>query len=212
MRFAHSTAKMIRTGAVMRQVLLRFSLVLPMLGMLIPMMVGLSAPGNSSIQQHMSELDLLSPWISLACRCGAIISGLSIAGFALALVLSKESRMPFTAIMAAIFGFSMVSNGVFTMGSPLHGMYAIGLSIILVPALFAAESNRRDRIFVIVSCIALVYMWALMTGVDPKPIHGLTQRIATIPMFEWFGYASVVLLCRRKDGVSMAAKSVLDEV
>ena len=33
-----------------------------------------------------------------------------------------------------------------------------------------------------------------MTGMDPKVIHGLTQRVATIPMFGWFGYASFVLL------------------
>lgn len=35
---------------------------------------------------------------------------------------------------------------------------------------------------------------ASMTGMDPKVIHGLTQPIATIPMFGWFGYASFVLL------------------
>jgi hypothetical protein len=178
----------------MRQVLLRLATVLPLLGMLIPMMVGLCVPGYSSVQQHMSELELLSPGISLACRVGAIVSGLSILGFALAIVLSKRSRMPFTAATAAIFGLSMMSNGVFTMGSPLHGMYAIGLTIILVPAFFAAESHRADSISLAASCIALVYMWALMTGLDPKPIHGLTQRIATIPMFGWFGYASFILL------------------
>ncbi|HTV85817.1 MAG TPA: DUF998 domain-containing protein [Dyella sp.] len=178
----------------MRQILLRFATVLPLLGMLIPMMAGLFAPGYSSIHQHMSELELLSPSIALACRFGAIISGLSIMGFALALVLQQESRMLFTAGMAVIFGISMIANGIFTMGSPWHGMYAIGLSIILVPAFFAAESNRNDRISLVVSSITLVYMWALMTGIDPKPIHGLTQRIATIPMFGWFSYASLTLL------------------
>jgi hypothetical protein len=192
----------------MRQFLLRSATVLPLLGMFIPIMVGLCAPGYSSIQQHMSELELLSPGISLACRFGAIISGLSIIGFALGLLLSQGLRMPFTAAMAVIFGLSMVSNGIFTMGSPLHGMYAIGLSIILVPAFFAAESNRRDRISLIVSCVALIYMWALMTGIDPKPIHGLTQRIATVPMFGWFGYASFTLLSGRTNGAPMAAETM----
>ena len=62
--------------------LFRQALVLPLLGMLIPITVGLLAPGYSSIQQHMSELELLSAGISSACRFGAIISGLSIMGFA----------------------------------------------------------------------------------------------------------------------------------
>jgi hypothetical protein len=178
----------------MRRFLLSLAMVLPLLGMLIPMLVGLCVPGYSSIQQHMSELELLSPGLSLACRFGAIVSGLSIIGFALGVVSPRGSRMPFTAVMAAIFGLSMISNGVFTMGSPLHGMYAIGLSVILVPALFAAELNRADPISLAVSCVTLVYMWALMTGMDPQPIHGLTQRMATIPMFGWFGYASFTLL------------------
>lgn len=187
----------------MRQLLLRQGMVLPLLGMLIPMTAGLFAPGYSSIQQHMSELELLSPEISLACRLGAIISGLSIVGFAVALILSRRPRMPFTAVTAAVFGLSMVSNGIFTMGSPLHGMYAIGLSIIVVPAFFAAELNRKNHVSLIASCLALIYMWALMTGMDPKPIHGLTQRIATIPMFGWFNYASFILIREQTSRVSV---------
>jgi len=55
--------------------------------------------------------------------------------------------MPFTAVAAFVFGASMISNAVFTMGSPLHGLYAIGLSVILAPAFFAAEErNSLDRI------------------------------------------------------------------
>jgi hypothetical protein len=90
----------------MRQFLLRSAAVLPLLGMFIPIMVGLCAPGYSSIQQHMSELELLSPGISLACRFGAIISGLSIIGFALGLLLSQGLRMPFTAAMAVILALA----------------------------------------------------------------------------------------------------------
>lgn len=44
---------------------------------------------------------------------------------------------------------------------------------------------------------SLVYMWALMTGLDPAVTRGLTQRLITIPTFAWFGYASLRILQTR---------------
>lgn len=193
----------------MRTLLLRQAIVLPLAGMLIPMLVGLFLPGYSSIHQHMSELELESPAVSIACRVGGFIAGISIIGFALALVSKDTQRLPFTSVAAFVFGVSMVSNGVFTMGSPLHGLYAIGLSVILVPAFFAAERDGpTDRISLAAAALVLIYMWALMTGVEPAATRGLTQRLVTLPMFGWFGYASLTLLVddrralRPKDAVA----------
>lgn len=186
------------------RLILRATIVLPLLGMLIPMVVGLFVPGYSSIHQHMSELELLSPNIAMACRVGAIIAGGSIVGFAIALLLHGGSRYAFTALAAVIFGISMVSNGVFTMGSPLHGLYAIGLTVILCPAFFAAERGEgRDYLSLTIAFLVLVYMWALMTGIDPAATRGLTQRLITIPMFGWFGYASWLVL--KDEGRKLAA-------
>ncbi|MDR3447508.1 DUF998 domain-containing protein [Dyella sp.] len=183
----------------MRVPLLRLAVVLPLAGMLVPMLVGFFLPGYSSIHQHMSELELQSPAISMACRVGAFISGLSILGFSLAVVLKGTHRLTFTAVAAFVFGLSMVSNGVFIMGSPLHGLYAIGLAVILVPAFFAAErGGSTDRISLVAAALVLVYMWALMTGLEPAATRGLTQRLVTIPMFGWFGYASLKLLAEEK--------------
>jgi len=42
--------------------------------------------------------------------------------------------------------------------------------------------------------VVLVYMWALMAGLDPAATKGLTQRFAVVPMFGWFGYASWLVL------------------
>jgi hypothetical protein len=175
--------------------ILRATMVLPLLGMLIPMVVGFFVPGYSSIQQHMSELELLSPDIAMACRVGGIVAGGSIIAFAAALLVQGGSRYVFTALAAFIFGISMISNGVFTMGSPLHGLYAIGLTVILCPAFFAAERGRgKDVVSLTVAFLVLAYMWALMTGLDPAATKGLTQRLATLPMFGWFGYASWLVL------------------
>lgn len=167
-------------------------------GMLVPMLVGFFVPGYSSIHQHMSELELLSPTISMACRIGAIVSGLAIIGFAVVLVTKHGEKMPFTALASFIFGISMLSNGVFTTGSPLHGLYAIGLTVILCRAFFVAErGDRSDWISLLIAFLVLVYMWALMTGLDPAATRGLTQRLITIPMFAWFGYASLRILRAR---------------
>jgi len=176
-----------------RKFLLRQAVWFPLGGMLLPMVTGFLAPGYSSIHQHMSELELLSPGVSFVSRLGASLAGLSIIGFAAALLMRK--RMMFTAVSAFVFGLSMISNGVFKMGSPLHGLYAIGLSVIVVPAFFAAEGPRpADRFSLFISTIALIYMWALMTGIDPSATRGLTQRLVTLAMFGWFGYASFILL------------------
>ncbi len=183
----------------MRRVLVRLCAPFPLLGMLIPMIFGFFQPGYSSISQHMSELELLHGSAAIATRAGALVSGVSIVVFGVALLLERASRMPFTAGSALVFGASMMSNGIFVMGSPLHGLHAIGLSAILVPAFFAAEYPDRsgvrspDRLSLVASALILVYMWLLMTGLDPAAMRGLTQRLAVVPMFGWFYYAGVKL-------------------
>jgi hypothetical protein len=184
----------------MSRILLKLSSVLPWLGMLVPMAAGWLVPGYSSVGQHMSELELVGGAAAWATRAGALLAGLAIIGFGVALLL-RAPRMPFTAAAALVFGLSMASNGVFTMGSPLHGLYAVGMSVILVPALFAAESpdaaGRKDWLSLSAAGLNLLYMWALLTKLDPAAIHGLTQRLACVPMFGWFGYASLRLLRQR---------------
>src|SRR5699024_2505659 len=108
-------------------------------------------------------------------------------------------RFAFTAATSIVFGVSMVSNGIFPMGSPLHGLYAIGFSVILTPVLFVAElrSSEQTKTIRIVSMwvaiITLFYFWATITRFDPIGYQGLTQRVAVIISFGWFSYASYVL-------------------
>lgn len=127
-------------------------------------------------------------------------TGLSIIAFGVGLLADRSSRMPFTAASALVFGVSMMSNGIFVMGGPLHGLYGIGLAAVLVPAFFAAEFPRgsgtrgADTLSLSASTLVLIYMWMLMTGLDPVVTKGLTQRLACVPMFGWFSYASLKLL------------------
>ena len=141
--------------------------------------------------------------------------GVAILAFALAVLLRKPAPMPFTACLAAVFGVSMISNGVFVMGSPLHGLYAIGLAIVVVPAVFAAElrqdadGNGPDQLSLWAAALILIYMWANLTGSDIAAIRGLTQRLGSIIMFGWFSYASVRLLHRTSHAPSIKPGVIL---
>ena len=184
----------------MKRVLLKLTAIGAPSGILLPMVWGWFEPGYASLSQQMSELELLHGSAALATRAGALICGLSLAAFALALLLSKSGRMPFTAASALVFGVSMMSNGVFVMGGPLHGLYGIGLACVLTPAFFAAEFPRnadtqnRDRLSLLAAVLCLVYMWLLVTGLDPAAGRGLTQRLASTPLFGWYSYAALKLL------------------
>jgi hypothetical protein len=182
----------------MRTTLLRLAAVLPLLGILMPMVSGLFVPGYSSIAQHMSELESMGGTSELMTRVGGFVSGLSIIGFAVAIMLGP-TKLPFTAFAAAIFGVSMVANGYFTYGSPLHGLYGVGIFIVLVPSFFAAETRMRDTVSLATGAITLAYMWLM--PFEPHATHGLTQRIAAIIMFGWFSYASRKLLASQTSAV-----------
>jgi hypothetical protein len=184
----------------MKRVLLKLTALCAPLGILLPMVWGWFTPGYASLSQQMSELELLHGSAALATRTGALLCGLSIVAFAFALLLRPAERMPFTAGSALVFGVSMMSNGVFVMGGPLHGLYGIGFACVLTPAFFVAEFPRdsdtpgRDRLSLLTAVLCLVYMWLMVTRLDPAAERGLTQRLASIPLFGWYSYAAIKLL------------------
>ena len=81
----------------MNRTFLKISTVLPILGMLLPMVVGLFVPGYSSIGQQMSELESLSGAARLATQSGALLAGVGIVAFAVAVFRDAAWSMPFTA-------------------------------------------------------------------------------------------------------------------
>lgn len=179
--------------------LIRQAVYVPLAAMLIPIVVSWFVPGYSSLSQHMSELELLGGTPAMLTRVAAIVSGASIVGFALGL-LGLSRHYLFSALACALFGLSMISNGVVVTGSPWHGLYGIGLICVLAPALFVAESPgiandpRLRRWFLAAAVLTLLYMWLMITGLDPMPYRGLTQRIAVVFMFGWYALAGMILL------------------
>ncbi len=92
----------------------------------------------------------------------------------------------------------MISNGVFVMGSPLHGLYGLGFFMVLVPAFFATEVAPANSTLRSLSMFAaltiMLYLWLMISGFDPQAFRGLTQRVATLLIFGWYAAASYLLL------------------
>jgi hypothetical membrane protein len=187
-----------------RNIAIKQALFFPFGAMLALMLVGFTVPGYSSTSQQLSELGLLGGYPAAFEMISAIIVGVSIIIFSAALVRHQSGRFAFTVFTSSLFGISMLCNGIFHMGSPLHGLYGIGFFAILTPALFVAELHPNEQtkgvsvISMLAAVITLFYLWLTITGFDPKGLHGLTQRLAVVPMIGWYSYASYTLLRSRK--------------
>lgn len=179
----------------MKLILIRQAIVVPLVAMLAPILIAFTLSGYSSVSQHISEVALLDHPIAIVQRCAATITGLSILLFGIGLVLLAPGNFRFTAVAATAFAASMISNGIVVMGNPLHGLYGLGLFMVLVPAFFAVElpqewGGRRIRnLSMLAALLNLVYMWLMISGLDPAKLTGLTQRVATVIIFAWYAFA-----------------------
>jgi hypothetical protein len=179
--------------------LIRQAIVIPLGSMLVPILIAFTLPGYSSLSQHISEVALLDHPIALIQRLAALAAGISILLFSLGLFLWPIRGFGFSAFAAALFGASMISNGVFVMGSPLHGLYGMGLFMALVPAFFAAElrgalgAHPICKVSMAVAVFNLFYLWLMLSGFDPQEFRGMTQRAATVVIFGWYSLAAYSL-------------------
>ena len=168
--------------------------------MLVPMFMGPFVSGYSSMAQQMSEYELLHSPAAIVVRTAAFVCGASFILFAIALWTAALKQYKFTAFAALLFGVSMISNAVFIMGGPMHGLYGIGIFVVLAPACFAAEFDDADGSHTVanwsMACAVynLLYLWLMIARLDPSGYVGLTQRISCIPFYGWYCYASFVLL------------------
>jgi len=141
------------------------------------------APGYNPLAQHASELLQAPALASLCARIAAIGSGLGFVLFAIALWRESGRRIAVGAACWMIFGVSMLTNGLWPMGHPMHGFYAIGIANIIAPAMSHIElrawsANRRAyAVTAVVSIAAVVYLWLNLVGADPQGFRGLTQRL-----------------------------------
>jgi len=184
----------------MNNFLIRQVQFIPLPIMIITIIAGFAVPGYSSVAQHVSELGIIDHPAAAVMPIAAMVSGISVCLFGLGLLLHPSKEFCFTAISAIIFGISYFSAGIFPTGTALHGLYGLTMFYVLVPACFAAElpSANRSELLVKVSLLAallsLIYMWILLSGLDPHPTRGVTQRLAILVIFGWYPIASYLFL------------------
>ncbi|HZL25165.1 MAG TPA: DUF998 domain-containing protein [Acidobacteriaceae bacterium] len=167
---------------------------------------GALAPGYSALSQQGSELTLLPGAPHLCLDIAAIGAGTAFLVFAAGLWMESGRKFALGSSAWMLFGLAMMSNGIWKMGSPKHGLYAIGLACIIAPAMSLLEMRRlRDNrvaflMTAIASGAAILYLWLSLTGNDPAGLRGLTQRIFSSINSLWPAVI-VLLLLRRKEVV-----------
>lgn len=181
----------------MRDAAIRQAQYLPLGAMLALIGFAFTVPGYNSMSQPLSELGLMQGLPARAVQVAPMLSGTAIIVFSLAL-LARGRRFALAALTSVLFGAAMFSNGAFTTGSPLHGLYAIGIFSILTPLLFQMAlgtdaSRRMAWVAPATSLLGMAYLWLMMSGFDPPPYRGLTQRIALLPGFGWYTFAALEL-------------------
>lgn len=147
------------------------------------------------ISQHASEITL-TPFYDakLLLNAGALLTGFSCILLAIGMIIKLQQKIFLSAILLTLFGISMVSNGLYAMGNPMHGFYGMGLSLMILPFLvcFELKTILLDQRFYTISLVSgffiFLYLWSMLVGLDPDAYKGLTQRLASVVIFGWLSY------------------------
>nr|WP_262920365.1 DUF998 domain-containing protein [Stenotrophomonas maltophilia] len=172
----------------------------------------LFAPGYNPLAQHASELLQAPTLASICARIAAIGSGVGFVAFAIGTWRESGRRIAVGAICWLVFGISMLTNGLWPMGHPMHGFYTIGIANIIAPAmshieLSAWSANRRAyAVTAMVSIAGIVYLWLNVVGVDPEGLRGLTQRLFSSINSLWPFLVALYLM--RRDSSALKAEPV----
>nr|WP_299000557.1 DUF998 domain-containing protein [uncultured Allomuricauda sp.] len=179
--------------------LIRQAILLPAIFFVPTTIAGFLTDNYSFIEQHGSEITVTDfAMAKLFLNGGAIATGLSCISLAIGIrFIFKKYYL--SSIILTIFGISMISNGLYPMGTLMHGFYGIGLSLMLLP--FAACYELKNEgvnhgffpISLIAGAIIFIYFWSMLIGLDPANYRGLTQRVASVFIFGWIAYFAFVL-------------------
>lgn len=166
---------------------------------------GFFAPEYNSISQHGSELFSVGGLPTLCLRFAAIGSGLAFILFGIGIWRITTSGRGLGAIAWVIFGLAMVSNGIWPMGSPMHGLYGVGFVTLIAQAMSHLDlSDRLTRpwhylLTAAVSAMGILYLWLNLTGFDPEAYRGATQRLFSSINSLWPFAISLWLVYREKE-------------
>jgi len=175
--------------------------------LILATIAGLITPGYSPIESHVSVMTLeegASLWIT---NSAALISGAALLLFGAGIWVASGRVLSGGGLCWTMFGIAMLGNGIWPMGDPMHGVYAMGIVNILGPALSLLECrdetvrHRMIGLTVFCSLAGIFYLWLLVLGFDPEGYSGLTQRIFGSINFLW---PLVFAYMMRKQGADTA--------
>ncbi|MBO3115111.1 DUF998 domain-containing protein [Winogradskyella sp. DF17] len=174
--------------------LIKQATLLPLLFFIPVFVAGFLVPDYDLIKQHGSEITVTSfETAKLIINTGAILTGLSCIILAFGIIVNFKKYYVLSGLIA-VFGVSMVSNGIYPMGTLMHGFYGIGLTLMIIPFIACYELKNEDvkkvffKISLISGFIIFIYLWSMLVGLDPANYRGLTQRLASLFIFGWLAY------------------------
>jgi hypothetical protein len=172
---------------------------LPLIFFIPVFVAGFLVPNYNLITQHASEITITEFEIAkLVINTGALLTGLSCIILAIGIVLNFKRHFILGTLLT-VFGISMCSNGIYPMGTMMHGFYGIGLILMIIPfvACYELRNETINKLFfkvsLIVGFVIFIYMWSVLVGLDPADFRGLTQRIASVFIFGWIAYLAYEL-------------------
>jgi hypothetical membrane protein len=179
--------------------LIKQAIIIPILFFIPVFISGSLVDGYNLISQHASEITITDFGTAIRIlNIGAILTGLSCIVLAIGIIFNFK-KFYITSVLLTIFGISMVSNGLFPMGTIMHGFYGIGLTLMILPfvACYELKSEILEKQFFTISLVCgfiiFIYLWSMLVGLDPSNYRGLTQRIASLFIFGWIAYLAFKL-------------------
>lgn len=159
--------------------------------LILTTIAGFFAADYSPVASHVSVMTLQDSVAHLLVNIAALITGVTLIVFGVGVWARVPRVFSAGALCWILFGFSMVANGIWPMGGPMHGLYIIGIFNILAPALTLLDikdaeiQTRLHMLTVFVSLASVFYIWLLLNGFDPEGYTGLTQRIFASIGYFW---------------------------
>ena len=151
--------------------------------LLLSTIAGFLAADYNPIASHVSVMTLQDGVAHTIANVAALIAGGAIVLFGIGTWIISKRIFSAGAFCWLLFGISMLANGIWPMGGPMHGLYIIGIFNLIAPALTTLDvqdtdlQKRLHGITAFCSLAAVFYLWILLNGFDPEGYSGLTQRL-----------------------------------
>lgn len=183
----------------MKNILIKQSIYIAIIYFGTVILAGIFATDYSHFGQHASELAVnQNQTAGTIFNVGIFITGISLILYGIGLILRFKSQFSITSLLIIVFGITFLFGAIYEIGSPWHGLYGIGLSVMMLPFAFLYEMKKENitslskNISILSALIIFFYFWAMVARLDPMELRGLTQRVFGFFVFGFISYTAYV--------------------